>query len=107
MKEILVTKRADDYHACLKEDPTIWGCGKTGNQAIGDLVSGHCITFDVGIGINEDHRYINDFVNTHAAYTQDPLVDFPSFAYRVVWKGKEYMADSKEDLVREIVRDNP
>jgi hypothetical protein len=39
--KISITKRSDDYHACLEKHPEIWGCGKTIPQAIGDLIYSH------------------------------------------------------------------
>lgn len=39
--KIVITKRASDYHACLGGDPEIWGCGKTPNEAIGDMFMSH------------------------------------------------------------------
>lgn len=47
--EIVVTKRTDDYHACIKGHPEIWGCGKDYDDAIGDLVRSH--SYDFGIKI--------------------------------------------------------
>lgn len=39
--KIIVTKRNDDYHACLSGHPEIWGCGKNESEAIGDLIRSH------------------------------------------------------------------
>lgn len=47
MKTIIVTRRQDDYHACLKEDAAIWACGKTENEAIGNLIRFHPQKFDI------------------------------------------------------------
>lgn len=38
---IVVTKRSDDFHAALKDNPAVWGCGKTIDAAIGDLIRSH------------------------------------------------------------------
>jgi hypothetical protein len=55
VKEIIATKRTDDYHACLKDNPEIWGCGNSLKAAIGDLIMSHDNTFDIDI----DEGYIN------------------------------------------------
>lgn len=39
--EIDVTKRSDDYHACITGKPEIWGCGRNVDEAIGDLIRSH------------------------------------------------------------------
>ena len=51
---ITITKRADDYHACLKDHPEIWGCGKNVDEAIGSLIRAHGDTF--GVEIKEPTR---------------------------------------------------
>ncbi len=43
--KITVTKRADDYHACITGDPTQWDCGASICQAIGTLVMSHPESF--------------------------------------------------------------
>jgi predicted RNase H-like HicB family nuclease len=47
--KIVVTKRSEDYHACLDGHPEIWGCGKTPNEAIGNLISAHTDTFKIEV----------------------------------------------------------
>jgi hypothetical protein len=47
--EIIVTKRANDYHACLKGKPAIWGCGKSAYEAIGNLIIHHGDTFKIKV----------------------------------------------------------
>lgn len=49
MKEIKIEERADDIKAYLINNPTIWGNGKTGYEAIGNLVANHPDTFKVKI----------------------------------------------------------
>lgn len=49
MMKIVVTKRSDDYHACLDGHPEIWGCGKTPNEAIGNLITAHADTFRIDV----------------------------------------------------------
>ncbi len=39
--EIVVTKRTNDYHACLRGQPNTWGSGRTIPEAIGDLIQLH------------------------------------------------------------------
>ena len=47
--KIIVTRRNDDYHACLEGHPEIWGCGKTIDGAIGDLIRSHQDTFGIAV----------------------------------------------------------
>lgn len=47
--EIVVTQRVVDYHAALATDPAVWGCGKTEEEAIGDLVRSHPEVFNVSV----------------------------------------------------------
>ena len=47
--EIVVTTRTDDYHACIKGNPEIWGCGEDYDKAIGDLVRSHKSEFGINI----------------------------------------------------------
>ena len=49
MHKIIVTKRGDDYHASLAGRPEIWGCGKTINAAIGNLVQSHTEALNVKV----------------------------------------------------------
>lgn len=39
--KIVITKRSDDYHACIEGRPEIWGCGPGESTAIGDLIRSH------------------------------------------------------------------
>lgn len=48
-KEIVVTKRNNDFHAQLASDETIWGCGATEKEAIGNLIFHHREYFDIEI----------------------------------------------------------
>ncbi|MBT5808190.1 hypothetical protein HOI18_02840 [Candidatus Uhrbacteria bacterium] len=49
--KIVVTKRQSDYHVCVDGQPGIWACGRTTNEAIGNLISHHSEVF--GITIDE------------------------------------------------------
>ena len=51
---IKVTKRTDDWHACLTGDNAIWGCGKSVATAIGALILAHEKSFDLTIVIEEN-----------------------------------------------------
>jgi hypothetical protein len=44
---IVVTRRRDDYHACLKSNPGIWGRGVSPSEAIGDMLRSHPGCFGV------------------------------------------------------------
>jgi hypothetical protein len=46
---IVVTKRTDNCHACIKGHPEIWGCGEDNNRAIGDLISSHESEFGIKV----------------------------------------------------------
>jgi hypothetical protein len=58
VKEIVVTRRSDDYHACLKNHPEIWASGNTRMCAIGDLIASHGVTFGIGVGFTDDEKDI-------------------------------------------------
>jgi hypothetical protein len=49
--KIVITRRTDDIHACLEGCPAIWGCGKTSDEAIGNLISTHPETFGIEIKV--------------------------------------------------------
>lgn len=34
-------KRAEDWHVCIQGEEDYWACGKTPNEAIGDLIRSH------------------------------------------------------------------
>lgn len=53
--KIVITKRCDDYHACVEGKPEIWGCGKDTNAAIGDLIRSHKEIFDE-IGLTVEYK---------------------------------------------------
>jgi hypothetical protein len=53
--EIEVSKRTEDYHACITDDPAYWGCGQTINEAIGDLVNAHADYFGINIELMEQN----------------------------------------------------
>ena len=46
---IIVKKRDADWMAYRENDSEIWGCGKTQNDAVGDLVASHPETFDIEV----------------------------------------------------------
>jgi hypothetical protein len=52
--EIEITKRPDDYKANIKGHPEIWGCGRSIDEAIGDLIRSH--TTGCGVKLH----YMND-----------------------------------------------
>lgn len=47
--KIAVSKRSDDYHACIDGKPELWGCGRTGAEAIGDMIKSHQKHFNIEI----------------------------------------------------------
>ena len=51
MLKIIVTRRTEDYHACLENQTGIWGSGKTQDEAIGDVVRSHKDTFKIEIEV--------------------------------------------------------
>lgn len=38
---LTVTKRAADWHVCLRGNPKVWACGKTQCEAVGDWFLTH------------------------------------------------------------------
>jgi hypothetical protein len=56
--EIVVTKRTDDYHACIRGHPEIWGCGRNESEAIGDVIRSHESEFDIKVQYGrKEHKY--------------------------------------------------
>jgi hypothetical protein len=47
--KIVVSKRSDDFHACLEGHPELWDCGRTHVEAIGRLILTHRDQFDIEI----------------------------------------------------------
>lgn len=49
INKIIITKRTHDYHAHLEGYPGIWDCGKTSNEAIGNLIRTHASAFNIEV----------------------------------------------------------
>lgn len=49
MKEIIITKRENDFHAHLSDSPEIWGNGHSENEAIGNLIKHHPEQFNITV----------------------------------------------------------
>jgi hypothetical protein len=47
MPTVVVERRPDDYMAYLQGHKTIWGCGKSISEAIGDVIQSHPESFGV------------------------------------------------------------
>lgn len=47
--EIVVIRRVVDYHASLVTNPAVWGCGKTEEEAIGNLIRSHPEVFNISV----------------------------------------------------------
>lgn len=60
--EIEVTRRTDDYHACISGHPEIWGCGKDRESAIGDLVRSHQNEFGVKINYDRPEKKYDSYI---------------------------------------------
>lgn len=62
MVKIVLTKRAHDIHACIEGEPGKWAAGKTSNEAIGDLIRSHSVSFNIEFAWSSDlktQRYIS------------------------------------------------
>ena len=58
MKKIVVTRRGDDFHACLDDDHgTLVFYGKTAYEAVGNLVSNHEIAVDIEVELPPGERH--------------------------------------------------
>jgi predicted RNase H-like HicB family nuclease len=53
-RTIILTKRSHDYHAEIKDIPACWGCGKTQDEAIGDLIRAHKSMFNLNIELKNE-----------------------------------------------------
>jgi hypothetical protein len=47
--KIIITRRTNDYHACLEGHPEIWAAGKTIYEAVGDLILHHGEKFNIQV----------------------------------------------------------
>ena len=52
--EIVVTKRSDDVHVCLKSNSGIWAARKTLDEALGNLIMSNKEHFGIEIAYNDD-----------------------------------------------------
>ena len=57
MEKVVVTHRSNDYHACLAGRPGIRGCGKTPQEAIGDLIITHEETMGIEVELPTGERH--------------------------------------------------
>ena len=51
--KILLRKRSNDWQAYLEDHFEIWGCGKTINAAIGDLICSHKDVFKINAEVEK------------------------------------------------------
>ena len=70
--KIIVTKRHSDIHVCPEGRPDIWACGKTLDEALGNLVRSHSEHFDLEIEWNKDESWTKRYV------AGDPLTRNPN-----------------------------
>ena len=52
--KIVLTRRAEDVHACIEGEPEIWAAGRTSDAAIGDLIRSHPDSFDIDVVWSDD-----------------------------------------------------
>jgi len=57
---VVLEKRMVDYRASLKDNPGIWGCGKTPDAAVGNLVDAHRDAFEIPASRPELRGFRND-----------------------------------------------
>jgi hypothetical protein len=53
-KEIIITKRANDFHAHLKGWRGVWGCGNSTATAVGSLITNHPGRFNIKFYNDDD-----------------------------------------------------
>ena len=56
--KITVEKRSEDYMAFVNDDRRIWGCGKSPQEAIGDVIMSHVAT----IGMPDVEMLLQEFI---------------------------------------------
>ena len=49
MSDIVVTERSNDFHACIRGHPELWGCGKNYDEAVGSVIRSHKEYFNIKI----------------------------------------------------------
>lgn len=62
--EIVVTTRNDDYHACIKGHPEIWGCGENYDMAIGSLIISHKDEFGIKVDFDRPKKRYGFYIVT-------------------------------------------
>lgn len=67
MIEIVVTRRADDYHACIGNDERLWGCGKNIDEAVGSAIRSHAER--AGLVIHVDEKPFSYYKHVFRAIT--------------------------------------
>ncbi len=58
--KIVVTKRPDDFHACIEGKSGAWGSGQSCDAAVGNLVSAFASEFGVKIVTPEEQRKLEE-----------------------------------------------
>lgn len=59
-KIIEITRRSEDWHACLKNYPEVWGCGRSIDDAVLDCVSHHLEHFELRYHHEGDRVHFTD-----------------------------------------------
>lgn len=79
MNIITVTPRWDDIHAYANQEQGIWGCGKSVNGAIGDLISAHQEYFSIRLNMDFKGKPIRPL---GGAFVTIPLCEYEDLLCR-------------------------
>jgi len=60
--KIIFTKRTSDIHACPEGQPAIWACGKTQDEALGNLIRTHSEHFGLELEWDETNSWTRRYV---------------------------------------------
>lgn len=82
MNIITLTPRWDDIHAHANGNLGIWGCGKSVNEAVRDLVSAHQKYFSIELNMNFGERPIRPL---GGGYVTIPLREYEDLLGQIEW----------------------
>jgi hypothetical protein len=57
------------------------------------------------MAINVSKEEITKFVENHVMFWQDENDNYPSFIYKIIWRRKEYITRTREEMIMQILKE--